>query len=137
MINPAATQMPFRTLFHGDTASSTTAGLFLIRTEDEWVREWEAWMRARRPTPAVPAVDWEAELVVVLTVGTRPASGYQVTIEQLAVRDHQLHVSAWEDRNGGAALDVITHPVHAVAMPLHDLGDDLHLVQRITTSKDD
>ncbi|MFG1869220.1 hypothetical protein [Micromonospora arborensis] len=137
MNDPAAAHAPFRTLFHGVTASSATAGLFLVRTEDEWVSHWTAWMRAERPGPAVPAVDWEAELAVVLAVGTRPASGYQVTIEHLAVRDRHLHVSAWEDRNGGAALDVITFPVHAVAMPLRDLGDDLYLVQRITTSKDD
>ncbi|MCO1597156.1 hypothetical protein M8C17_18535 [Micromonospora sp. RHAY321] len=95
-------------------------------------REWDGLTRFHQPAPAVPTVDWEAELVVVLAVGTRPASGYQVTIERLTVTDRQLHVSAWEERNGGAALDIVTNPVHAVAMPLHDLGDDLHLVQRIT-----
>ncbi|WP_350935113.1 protease complex subunit PrcB family protein [Micromonospora mangrovi] len=134
MIDPAAEQLTFRTLLHSQMAFAVEAGLFVIRGEDEWLSTWEGWRGSRQ---SAPAVDWAGELVVALALGSRPASGYQVTIEQLAVRDRRLYVNAWEEENGGTGLDIITHPVHAVAVPRRDFAGEPHLVKRVTVWTDE
>jgi hypothetical protein len=138
MAGPTAAPVAFRSLFLGRAHSIGSlcpeAGLFLVRTEDEWARRWRTMTSGQRPAPDVPAVDWASELVVLLALGWRPTGGYVVIIEQVTVRDRHVHVSAWEERPGGYTTQAVTYPVHALAMPAHDVCDDLYLVQRITTS---
>ncbi|GAA1842988.1 protease complex subunit PrcB family protein [Asanoa iriomotensis] len=139
MVGPAASPIAFRSLFlgcaHSIDSSYPEAGLFLVRTEDEWVGRWTTMTSGQRPAPQVPAVDWASELVVMLALGWRPTGGYSVIIEQVAVGEGHVRVSAWENRPWGFTTQAITFPVHAVAVPAHDVSDDLYLVQRITTTE--
>ncbi|MBQ1074461.1 protease complex subunit PrcB family protein [Micromonospora sp. C31] len=108
----------FRTLYHGQaTVGAVTGyGLFLIRRSGSWARHWSSINAGRRPVPPPPLVDLAHETVIMLSVGTRPVLGYDVTIEDVTVRETTLVVTGVERRPvGGVALDTACSPVHVVA----------------------
>ncbi|MFG1740831.1 hypothetical protein ACGFLT_22635 [Micromonospora chalcea] len=108
----------FRTLYHGQAAVDTSSryGLFLIRRSGLWAQQWASINAGRQPVPPPPPVDLAHETVVILSVGTRPALGYDVTIEDVTVRETTLVVTGVERRPvGGVTLDMACSPVHIVA----------------------
>jgi len=78
-------------------------------------------------------VDLAHETVIVLAVGTRPVLGYDVTIEDVTVRDSTLVVTGVERRPvGGVTLDATCSPVHIVAARFGpEAFDDMLLNLRI------
>ena len=128
----------FRSLVHGLARSGGSSGrqpgLLIVRTAEEWARCWERMTKGQRPGPEIPSVDWSVEVVVVVNLGSRPTTGYAVTIDQIVAGDQTLEVSVTESRPaGGFGGRMVTHPVHAVAVPARDARDNLRLVQRVTT----
>ncbi|MEV4662650.1 hypothetical protein AB0J85_11925 [Micromonospora echinofusca] len=107
----------FRTLYHGQASgASSSYGLFLIRRSGSWAQHWASVNRGVQPVPPPPLVDLARETVIMLSVGTRPVLGYDVTIEDVAVRETTLVVTGVERRPVGVAtLDMVCSPVHIVA----------------------
>ena len=108
----------FRTLYHGQAKADTSRGygLFLIRRSGSWAQHWASINAGRQPVPPPPPVDLAKETVVVLSVGDRPVLGYDVTIEDVTVRETTLVVTGVERRPvGDVTLDMACSPVHIVA----------------------
>ncbi|MGC4893750.1 hypothetical protein [Micromonospora sp. DT31] len=107
----------FRTLYHGSAADGGGGyGLFLIRRSGGWARHWASINTGMHPVPPPPLIDLAHETVVTLAVGRRPTLGYDVTIEDVTVRDATLVVTGVERRPvGGATLDMVCSPIHVVA----------------------
>jgi hypothetical protein len=92
------------------------AGLHVVSDAGEWARDW-----AGPPSePPVPAVDWETEMCVVAALGTCPSTGYSVLIDAISVLGDRMSVVVWDIRPGPNcfSLCAITHPLHAVAVPV-------------------
>ena len=108
----------FRTLYHESPSSSSFGGqygLFLIRQSGLWAERWRDLHSGQRPIPPPPPVDLVRETVIVLAVGTRPVLGFEVTVEDVTVRDETLVVTTTETRIVGGGYDAICSPVHVVA----------------------
>ncbi|MET7470693.1 protease complex subunit PrcB family protein [Micromonospora sp. NPDC005211] len=108
----------FRTLYHGQARAGTSSGygLFLIRRSGSWAQHWASINAGRQPAPPPPPVDLARETVIMLSVGERPVLGYDVTIEDVTVRETTLVVTGVERRPvGGVTLDMVCSPVHIVA----------------------
>ncbi|MEU2663972.1 hypothetical protein [Micromonospora sp. NPDC007220] len=107
----------FRTLYHGQASGAGSSyGLFLIRRSGSWAQHRASVNRGVQPVPPPPLVDLARETVIMLSVGTRPVLGYDVTIEDVTVRGTTLVVTGVERRPVGVAtLDMICSPVHMVA----------------------
>ena len=138
MTTTASARVPLRTLFQGHAYTlpfdAPGPGLFIIRDQAGWASLWARLTSGEQPARDAPEVGWGSELVVVLILGWRPTAGFHVEIEQVMVVDGVLQVRAWEDRPGGMTAEMITFPVHAVAVPAIDVGDELLLIQRITAA---
>lgn len=128
--------MTFRTLMHGGASPadsfSVQPGLLLVRTADEFQRRWELMTKGDTPALEIPVVDFAAEAVVMLALGMRPTTGYSVTIDRVEAGADVLEVSATETRPSGYTGDLVTEPVHLVAVPAVAARDDLRLILRIT-----
>lgn len=127
--------VPFRTLVHTTHHDSHhrghPTGLFIVDTEREWADVWD---QPSAPTRA--AVRWGYESVLVMALGGRPSSGFEVTVYEVGMRGTEVQVYVREARPAGAVLDIFTCPLHAIVIPQLTLGAPITLVQRIATSTD-
>ena len=69
----------------------------VIRDEAAWQSVWTQIHAGRTPTPALPAIDFSRQMVVVAAMGTRTSGGYGILFE-----------SAHEDAPGGIVLRVLS-----------------------------
>lgn len=102
---------PFR--FHGGI---TTRERAVIRDQAEWSRVWSELVSVIAPTPPVPAVDFERDMLVVAAMGTRPTGGYEIRIEAVYRADDQLYVVVEETSpaSGCIVTQALTAPVAGV-----------------------
>lgn len=97
----------------------TSIGPFTCETGVRVVRdaaEWASLSAGRFPEP--PAIDFAAESVVLVSLGTRPTSGYSVEPLDVRRRGTALTIEAIEFTVGRCvALQVITCPGAVVVVP--------------------
>jgi hypothetical protein len=67
-------------------AFETNSGLgdslhLVVRDTSSWRRIWQRIHQPFIPQPALPAIDFARDMVVVAAMGTRPSGGYNVVIE--------------------------------------------------------
>jgi hypothetical protein len=94
----------------------------VLKTEAEWNAMWSQIFANRQPKPAVPHVNFAAEMVVVVSMGGRPSGGYAIDIDAVYEADGRLYVSVVETSPGatcGVTL-AITAPLYAVRVPRND-----------------
>ncbi|WP_309892526.1 hypothetical protein [Archangium sp.] len=93
----------------------------VIRDAEAWASLWQQLWSLGSYKPALPAVDFTRELVVVAMMGARPSPGYFILIPEVVVRDGGLDVTVQEIEPahsgvcGGGA--VATHAVAAMRVP--------------------
>jgi protease stability complex PrcB-like protein len=67
-------------------AFETNSGLgdslrLVVRDTSSWRRIWQRIHQPFIPQPALPAIDFAHDMIVVAAMGTRPSGGYDVVIE--------------------------------------------------------
>ncbi len=55
-------------------------------------------------------IDWDKQMIVVVTAGSRPTGGYRMTINSLRVKNKKLHVTYTVTPPRGIATQAFTHP---------------------------
>jgi hypothetical protein len=94
------------TLFTGANAyfsGLTDSAVYVVRTPAEWTALWAKATRNQSPAPPAPAVDFSRYMVLVVAMGSRPTTGYTVSIDRVA------------DVDGGRVVEAtLTSPVHCV-----------------------
>ncbi len=96
----------------------------VIRDTETWTSMWQQLWSMGSYKPALPAVDFERELVVVAMMGARGSPGYHIVVREVAVRDGGLAVTVQEIEpdptwpNGGCGTGgVASYPVAAMRVP--------------------
>jgi len=114
--------VPFRAL-GGGTAYGMRQRL-VIRDAESWSAAWKKIVCQQQPAPAVPAIDFHREMVVLAAMGTKPDGGYAIAIDEVRKVDDDLSISIVEKSpaSGCTVLAVLTAPVALIAMPRFD-GD--------------
>lgn len=115
-------------LREGPTAFSSYAGIrdpirAVIRDSTEWRKLWDRINRPFTPAPALPAIDFDREMIVVAGLGTRPSGGYDVVIEG-AEQDSagiQVSVRVATPASGCPVSAVTTQPIDLARIAATDL----------------
>jgi hypothetical protein len=111
----------------GATAFSSYAGIddpirTVIRDSTAWRQIWQQINRPFLPRPALPAVDFGREMIVVAALGSRPNGGYDVVIES-AEQDSagiQISVRVATPAAGCPVAATMTQPVDLARVPASD-----------------
>ena len=94
----------------------------VIRDEPLWRATWAAIWSPVEPQPAVPAVDFAREMVVVAARGGRPSGGYGIVVDSATLHGATLvvHVRATSPGPRCSVTGALTAPVDAARLPRHD-----------------
>jgi hypothetical protein len=114
----------FRSLARGYHSGLAEEGVEVARNEMEWKALWQRHTATVLPRPEPPEVDFEREMVLSISLGTRPTGGHAVSVERVLARDGSTLVEAVERGPAPDAFvpEVVTQPYHMVAVPRRD-GD--------------
>lgn len=103
-------------LAEGESAmDGADAGNWLVRNETTFNSLWTASVGGE-----VPVVDFETKSVVVLYMGQRPSSGYQISIAGWSLMSGILSIEVLETVPGDdcSVLTILTHPYSFVLLPV-------------------
>ena len=86
---------------------------FVIRDAATLAQQWPAWWSTMSQPPRMPDLDFSREMLVVVALGAKPTSGYDVVLDSAARRDDRLtiYVRTTAPPPGSVVLTVITHPI--------------------------
>lgn len=94
----------------------------VIRDSTAWRKLWERINRPFIPAPALPAIDFDREMIVVAGLGTRPSGGYDVVIED-AEQDStgiQISIRVATPASGCPVSAVTTQPIDLARIAASD-----------------
>jgi hypothetical protein len=105
----------------------------VLGAQPEWHRVWTAENEGQAGVVPVPEADFASSMVVVVEIGARGSSGYDVRVERIVQAGGVLYVCALETRPGPHAvgLPALTYPSTSVATPRFD--GPVRVVLRNTT----
>jgi len=108
----------------GQLAFSTYSGLIdsvrvVVRDSTAWRRLWQQINRPFIPSPVLPPVDFQREMVVVAALGSRPSAGFDVVIEGAAedTAGVEVDVRRSSPAAGCPVAAAITQPVDLARLP--------------------
>lgn len=95
----------------------------VVRDGASWRAMWTAIHRNMSPAPALPAVDFAAEMVVVAALGRRPTGGWEIVVDSaLASAEHvEVYVRRLAPGRGCLTTAAISTPVDVVRIPRRTL----------------
>jgi len=102
----------------GDTSGIGSAQLVVIRDEDSFAELWERHAAGFTNPPARPDVEFGERMLIAAFAGTRPTTGYSITVEEIRENDEFINVDV-ETRTPGNGCDVAereTQPFHIVVL---------------------
>ena len=109
-----------RTLVRGYQTGIAEAGVCAARDAGEWRALWARHAATVVPRPDAPEVDFAHDMVVCVTLGTRPTFGYAVEIRRVfQLDDTHVGVEIAETQPAPDAIlpQVVTQPYHMVVTP--------------------
>lgn len=110
----------FRSLVRGYQTGLPSECVTVVRDAETWRALWAQHAGTVVPRPDAPEVDFARDMVVCVTVGTRPTAGYAVTIERVVPLDEkrfQVEVTETKPTAGAILPQVVTLPYHMVVVP--------------------
>lgn len=122
----AAQELSFRELRSGHDAAygvrktMSTPEVVMARDDGELGRIWaEDFTGSHRDTTGLPAVNWEAEFVVAIFLGTRPSAGYTIRVQKVVRQGSCIEVTVKERKPAADDLSaqVLTSPYTVIACP--------------------
>jgi hypothetical protein len=108
----------------------------VITDAGTWQQTWTAlWSRHSSP-PSVPAVDFGADAVVLVAMGTRPSGGHAIRIDDVSRSGDVIYVRVTQSSPGPTCITTaaLTQPADAVVVP-GGRGAEVRFVER--TARED
>ena len=101
----------------------------VIKSEDQWKEVWEKVHRFRLPTPELPVVDFEKEMVIAVFMGERKSGGYEIEIKKIAERENKIFVEVEEKEPPSDSVQTmaLTQPYHLIV--IHKLKGVTHFTR--------
>ncbi|HEX6939025.1 MAG TPA: protease complex subunit PrcB family protein [Longimicrobiales bacterium] len=108
-----ATEAPMEPIVYEVYSGIASRRRDVITTRAEWQAFWNELMATRTPRPALPAVDFDRETVLVAAMGRQPTGGYAIEIEQVYRAPDEVVAVVAETRPGEGCMtaQAITAPV--------------------------
>ena len=91
----------------------------VVRDATAWQEIWTAIWRNHSPEPALPAVDFSREMIVVAALGTRPTGGYSIFLDSASegAAGVAIQVRSVSPGSGCAVTLALTQPVDVARLP--------------------
>lgn len=118
---PRAAALPFVRLYGSAQSALAEPVELVVRSDAEWARAWlGAHPNRAAALPAAPAVDFAADLVVLVSAGTQTTGGVAIVIDTVLARaDGGTDVVYTVNRPGAGCMSTqqLTAPVDVVRIP--------------------
>lgn len=103
----------------GSYDGMATRQRLVVRDGATWAALWQQLASNHRPIPAVPAVDFAGNVVIVAAMGTRSSGGYSIDIDDVRMGGGDARISVTERSPGDGCMVTmaLTAPVAAVVVP--------------------
>ena len=100
-------------LYHARTGGIMNGVREVIRDSAGWSK-W--WSRLGASSPAPPAVDFKSQMLVLVAMGSRASTGYDIIVDSVRIRDSRLliFVRSTEPAGDCAVGAMATQPVDVV-----------------------
>lgn len=111
---PEAERPPELAMFPYRVTSGITRRERIVVTDSaQWARLWPDLVGARSPVPALPAVDFSREALVIAAMGQQNTGGYSVSIDSAFMKADTITLVVTEMRPGPSCgtLAMLTAPV--------------------------
>lgn len=130
-----AENVPVTRVLRGQYSALANAQRLVIRTQTQLDEAWTAAFRTQSHPPPVPSVDFTTELVIVAAMGSRPTSGYCISVDSAAATDGMVTVAVTTTSPpaGSGLLQVITMPFDVVRLPRP--ADSVSFVEKTQTAQ--
>jgi hypothetical protein len=101
----------------GDMSGVETMRQVTVRTAAEWQKLW----KEHSPDEKLPVVDFNANMVVGIFLGSKPSAGYQVEILNVRPEGNDVVVEYAQKQPGRGMMtaQILTEPYDLVAVPKH------------------
>ncbi|MFI5177743.1 MAG: protease complex subunit PrcB family protein [Vicinamibacterales bacterium] len=105
----------------------------VIRDQAAWQSLWSRLTSNASPAPALPAVDFTKDMLVVAAMGTKGHGGYKIAVTAATEQAGGVTIEVTETSPGARCMNamMITSPVSVVRLPRRD-GSVLFTVVRKT-----
>jgi hypothetical protein len=93
----------------------------VVRDAATWQTVWNQIYRGQSPVPPAPSVDFSRDMIVVVALGARPSSGYNILIDgasELANDGVSVIVDSSSPGSNCVDAQVLTQPVDIARVPL-------------------
>ena len=110
-----------------------TAARMVIRDAAAWQQAWAELWRDHTPVPALPAIDFERDMVIVAALGDKATGGYSIFVDSVTDTANGLAVQVRTVSPGTncAVTLAVTQPVDIARVSLR--GGSVSYVERAET----
>ena len=109
---------PSAVIVHGYYSGLVNAADLVIADSESWAVAWAQLNGSVRPQPALPAVDFGAEQVVLVALGQRNTGGYDIRVDSIVrfQRGSVTYVTATAPGQDCATTSAFTQPVDVIRL---------------------
>lgn len=113
-----------REIAHSYFSGFNAPSRMVIRNEEVWRAAWATLNIGMQPGVTPPTIDFSRSAVILVALGERGSSGYDIRISRVAHDANRLYVEVTSTSPGDqcATLTVLTQPVDVVVIP-HNVGE--------------
>jgi hypothetical protein len=126
--SPAATVLPVTRLRAEPYPLTYNSGIgdsarVVVTSAGQWAQTWSAIWRNHSPQPALPQIDFAAEMVVVAAMGTRNSGGYAIYVDSAYQHSDRIEVVIRTVSPGTrcGTTAALTEPVDVARIPASSL----------------
>lgn len=94
--------------------------MLVVRDQPSWQMLWSQMTANQFPAPQLPAVDFTKDMVLVAAAGTRPTTGYSVSITDATESSGGVTVNVTITNPGCVVSDLVTSPVDVATIARRD-----------------
>jgi hypothetical protein len=115
--------MKLRNLAQGQVSGIGEPRRQVVQDPVIWAQIWAKHSAGQVPKPPAPKVDFQTEMVIVVTMGTKNTGGYAIEIKRVEPAGERLKIQVQQTSPPPDALVTmaLTAPFHFVAVPKIDL----------------
>jgi hypothetical protein len=119
----ASNPLVFKRLIAEDRSFLDTSGVMqfsrqVIKSTKEWHDIWAVMHAVNEPAPALPEIDFNKQMVVVVAMGVRPSGGYSIMVTGVQVKDGVVEVSVESVSPGAQCFNTaaLMQPVDVIVL---------------------
>ena len=110
------TPLPFETLSQQFHSGHGEKHDYVVKDAETWKSLWEKVYATQSPTPELPQIDFDTQMVIAVFQGTFGSGGYKIEVTEITEKAKSIEVAVKETirEHGSVATAALTQPYHIV-----------------------